>query len=127
MAFLSAILMGLFVVVCLFLIIVILLQPGKGEGLGALGGMSTQMFGGGGATSFLAKITTGFAVGYMVLVILLAKLTQPSTEIQSAPSIQTSAAETTTDEDAQPASAPETTGEAAPASTDAASDTSSGE
>ena len=63
----------------------ILLQPGKGEGLGARGGMSAQFFGGGGAVSFLAKVTTGFAIAYMVLVILLAKVTQPSAEIETVP------------------------------------------
>jgi preprotein translocase subunit SecG len=97
MAFISAILTSFFVVVCLLLIIVILLQPGKGEGLGALGGMSTQFFGGGGATTFLAKLTTGLAIGYMVLVIFLAKVSQPSTDIETVPSIPVPLSETSID------------------------------
>ena len=97
MVFLSTILLSLFVVVCIFLIIIILLQPGKGEGLGALGGMSTQFFGGGGATSFLAKVTTGLAVTYMVLVILLAKVSQPTSEVETVPSAPAAGVETTSD------------------------------
>ena len=105
MAFLSAILMAIFVVVCMFLIIVILLQPGKGEGLGALGGMSAQFFGGGGAVSFLAKVTTGFAIAYMVLVILLAKVSQPSAEVDAVPSTPTIDVETSSDAGAPAADA----------------------
>lgn len=45
-------------IVCLFLILVVLLQPGKGGGLGALtGGAAQQVFGGRGAGNFLTKTT----------------------------------------------------------------------
>ncbi|MBM3213783.1 preprotein translocase subunit SecG [Candidatus Poribacteria bacterium] len=78
-----------FVFVCTALVLVILIQPGKGEGMAALGGMSTQIFGGGGAVTFLAKLTTGLAIAYMVLVIVLTRLYQPThigtVEQQSAP------------------------------------------
>ena len=50
------------VLVCVVLILVILMQPGRSGGLsgGAFGGMGggTTMFGGGGAVPFLAKVTT---------------------------------------------------------------------
>lgn len=50
------------VLVCVVLILVILMQPGRSGGLsgGAFGGMGggTSMFGGGGAVPFLAKVTT---------------------------------------------------------------------
>ncbi len=43
---------------CFFLILVVLIQPGKSGGLGALGGAAaTQVFGGGGATNLLSRIT----------------------------------------------------------------------
>ncbi len=67
--------MALYVIVSLFLIIVVLLQPGKGEGMGsAFGGSSTgTVFGGRGASTVLTKMTTGSAVLFMVLSVLLAR------------------------------------------------------
>lgn len=60
----------LFVLMSLMMIVVILLQAGKGQGLaGAIGGgMAGQsIFGGRGAGDFLSKATSYLAVGYMVL------------------------------------------------------------
>ncbi|OJT20385.1 preprotein translocase subunit SecG [Archangium sp. Cb G35] len=47
------------VVLCVFMIFVILLQPGKDAGMGSAlgGGAATSAFGGRGATTFLTKIT----------------------------------------------------------------------
>src|SRR5690242_20966285 len=47
------------VVLCVFMIFVILLQPGKDAGMGAAlgGGAATSAFGGRGAVTFLSKIT----------------------------------------------------------------------
>lgn len=47
------------VVLCVFMIFVILLQPGKDAGMGAAlgGGAATSAFGGRGATTFLSKVT----------------------------------------------------------------------
>lgn len=43
---------------CLFLVLVVLLQPGKGGGLGAFtGAAAQQVFGGRGAGNFLSKTT----------------------------------------------------------------------
>ncbi len=48
----------LHVIACLFLIMVVLLQPGKSGGLGAFtGAAAQQVFGGRGAGNFLTKTT----------------------------------------------------------------------
>ena len=49
----------LHVVLCIFMIFVILLQPGKDAGMGAAlgGGAATSAFGGRGAVTFLSKLT----------------------------------------------------------------------
>ena len=63
-------LLVLFVILSLLMVVVILLQAGKGQGLaGAIGGgMAGQsIFGGRGAGDFLSKATTYLAIGYMVL------------------------------------------------------------
>ena len=62
------------VVVCIFLILVILLQAGKGGGMGAaFGGAGAQtVFGGRGATTFLGKITAGAAAVFMLTSLTLA-------------------------------------------------------
>lgn len=59
------------VLVCIGLVIVVLLQSSKGEGLagsafGGGGGVSGAVFGGRGAAGFLAKATTVLAVVFMV-------------------------------------------------------------
>jgi preprotein translocase subunit SecG len=57
----------LHIVVALFLILVVLLQTGKGAEMGAaFGGSSQTLFGGGGPTSFMAKLTTAAAVCFML-------------------------------------------------------------
>src|SRR5215510_11215176 len=62
------------VFVCFFLILVVLLQAGKGGGMGIAFGSSTsaQVFGGRGAGSFLEKLTAGTAIVFMVTSITLA-------------------------------------------------------
>ncbi len=55
--------------ICLALIVVVLLQSSKGEGLaGAFGGggLSGAVFGGRGAATFLSKATTVLAIAFMV-------------------------------------------------------------
>ena len=69
-----AFLMFIHVVVCLFLVVVVLLQPGRG-GIGpSMGGGGQQVFGGGGAGNVLTKATTAFAVVFMFTSISLAYL-----------------------------------------------------
>jgi preprotein translocase subunit SecG len=61
------------VMVCVGLIIVVLMQAGKGAGLAGVFGSSgtQQMFGGRGAASFLAKLTSGLAIVFMLTSITL--------------------------------------------------------
>jgi preprotein translocase subunit SecG len=66
--------LGAFVFVCIALIVVVLLQSGKGASLaGALGGGGggQAVFGSRGAATFLTKLTTWLATLYMVLALLL--------------------------------------------------------
>jgi preprotein translocase subunit SecG len=60
------------VLVCLFLIVVVLLQTGKGADMGAVfGGSSSTIFGSSGAGNFLTKLTTGTAIVFMLTSVLL--------------------------------------------------------
>jgi preprotein translocase subunit SecG len=56
------------VVLCVFMIFVILLQPGKDAGMGAAlgGGAATTAFGGRGAVTFLGKVTAVCAVAFFL-------------------------------------------------------------
>jgi preprotein translocase subunit SecG len=70
------VLVTIYVVICFFLILVVLLQQGKGADIaGAFGGGSSQTaFGARGATTFLHKLTTGAFVGFVVISMLLSIL-----------------------------------------------------
>ena len=60
------------VLACLFLIVVVLLQTGKGADMGAVfGGGSQTLFGSSGAGNFLTKLTTGTAILFMVTSLIL--------------------------------------------------------
>ncbi len=55
------------VIVALILIFMVLIQKGKGADIGAaFGGASATVFGPRGAQSFLAKLTTGAAILFMI-------------------------------------------------------------
>jgi preprotein translocase subunit SecG len=57
---------------CLFLIVVVLLQTGKGADMGAVfGGGSQTLFGSGGAGNLLTKLTTGTAIAFMITSLIL--------------------------------------------------------
>jgi preprotein translocase subunit SecG len=64
----------LHVLVSVFLIFVILLQPGKGDGMAALGGggNASTVFGGRGSVTFLAKVTEVCAIIFMITSLTLA-------------------------------------------------------
>jgi len=67
--------------VCLFLIIVILLQAGKGADIGAVfGGGSGTVFGSRGAATFLSKITTAMAVIFLLTSLSLAYISRNKSE-----------------------------------------------
>jgi preprotein translocase subunit SecG len=69
---LTYILYGLFVLACMILVLVILLQPGKADA-GALfsSSLSSTAFGPRGTASLLAKITIGAAAAFMLLALML--------------------------------------------------------
>jgi len=61
------------VAVCIALILIVLLQTGKGAEMGAaFGGASQTVFGGAGPAPFLTKITTGAAIVFMITSLSLA-------------------------------------------------------
>lgn len=63
------------VFVCLFLILVVLLQQGRGGGMGsAMGGATAQVFGGRGAGNFMTRLTAICAVVFMATSVSLAYL-----------------------------------------------------
>jgi preprotein translocase subunit SecG len=69
-------LLALHVTICLSLILVILLQSGKGGGLagGAFGGTAQTVFGGRGATDFLTRATMVLGAGFFATSLMLALL-----------------------------------------------------
>ena len=62
------------IIVSVVMILVILLQTGKGSDIGAVfgGGSSQTLFGSTGPTSFLSKLTAGAAILFMVTSLFLA-------------------------------------------------------
>jgi preprotein translocase subunit SecG len=121
----STILIILHVVVCIALIMIVLLQTGKGADMGAAfgGGGSQTLFGSTGASTFLSKATTGAAIIFMLTSLALAYLSShrtadsiikstPAPIEQPAPATQGG---TATQESTAPAqSAPATQEQAAP-------------
>jgi preprotein translocase subunit SecG len=76
---------ALHVVVSLFLMFVILLQPGKGDAMAALGGgSSTSVFGGRGSVTFLAKVTEVCAAIFMITSLTLAYRSSHSDSVMRA-------------------------------------------
>ena len=77
----SAIIVIIHVVVCLALIMIVLLQTGKGADMGASfgGGGSQTLFGSSGASTFLSKATTVAAVVFMITCFTLAWLSTHKT------------------------------------------------
>jgi len=62
----------LFIISCFILILVVLLQPGKGDAASALGGgVSGAAFGPRGTTTLLAKVTVGAAFAFMAIAFAL--------------------------------------------------------
>jgi len=77
----STIVTTLHVIAGLFLILVVLLQTGKGAAMGSAfgSGASQTMFGSSGAGSFLTKLTTAAAVVFMVTSLTLATMSSDKT------------------------------------------------
>ena len=70
----SIFLIILHVIVCIALILIVLLQTGKGADMGAAfgGGSSQTLFGSTGASTFLSKATTAAAIIFMLTSLILA-------------------------------------------------------
>ncbi len=68
------VLVGIYIVVCLVLIVTVLLQQGKGGDIAAAfgGGGSQAAFGARAGATFLTKMTAGLAVTFMVMALGLA-------------------------------------------------------
>ncbi|HET9788965.1 MAG TPA: preprotein translocase subunit SecG [Pyrinomonadaceae bacterium] len=109
---------GLFILSCVVLVVVVLLQPGK-SGAGDLfsSNLSSTAFGPRGTASILAKITIGAAAAFMLIALMLSLpgVTGSHSVLQS------------TDEESQPAPTPAPTPEAtaAPASSESPAGTAS--
>ncbi|HYG68358.1 MAG TPA: preprotein translocase subunit SecG [Anaeromyxobacteraceae bacterium] len=100
----------LHVLVCVFLIVVILLQAGKGGGMGAaFGGAGSQtVFGGRGAQTIFGKITAVFAGLFMITSLFLAYQSSQSGSVVERDAAQTAPFQGTVPT-SPPANAPEST------------------
>jgi preprotein translocase subunit SecG len=126
----SALLVIVHVIVCIALILIVLLQTGKGADMGAAfgGGGSQTLFGSTGAGSFLSKATTGAAVVFMVSSLSLAyvstnrvggsvmeRVETPAAPAETAPAqTETPAPDAVTPDAAAPEAATEVPADAAP-------------
>lgn len=88
----------LHVICTLFLILVILLQTGKGAAMGSgLGAGSSQtMFGSSGASNFLTKMTTAIAALFMITSLTLATMSSKEKSRSIMPEVETSATASST-------------------------------
>jgi preprotein translocase subunit SecG len=77
----SVLLIFIHVIVCVALIMIVLLQTGKGGDMGAAfgGGSSQSLFGSTGASTFLSKATTVAAVVFMITSLALAYMSSNRT------------------------------------------------
>ena len=68
--------LALHVILAVILVVLVLLQQGKGADVGAVmsGGGANTLFGVGGASSLLVRATTGIAICFMLTSIMLVKL-----------------------------------------------------
>ena len=66
-------LIALHLVICIALIMIVLLQTGKGSEIGAVFGSSSQtLFGSTGGSTFFGKLTAGVAIVFMITSLILA-------------------------------------------------------
>ncbi len=96
----SVLLIFIHVIVCVALIMIVLLQTGKGADMGAAfgGGSSQSLFGSTGASTFLSKATTVAAVIFMITSLALAYISSNRTSksiMTNIPSAPVSAPATT--------------------------------
>lgn len=78
----TTVLLIIHILVCIFLILLVLLQSGKGAEIGAaFGGSSQTLFGSRGAATFLNKITTAVAIIFMLTSLTLAVIKTKSDSV----------------------------------------------
>ena len=68
------IVMVLFILICVALTFLVLMQEGKQQGLGAIGGIADSYWGknkGRSMEGILIKVTTGLAIAFLVISLLL--------------------------------------------------------
>ena len=96
----SIILIAVHLFVCVALIMIVLLQTGKGADMGAAfgGGGSQTLFGSTGASTFLSKATTAAAIIFMVTSLGLAYLSSHRTGDSIVTDAQAVERQTTTDQ-----------------------------
>ena len=101
------------VIVCIALILIVLLQTGKGADMGAAfgGGGSQTLFGATGASTFLSKATTAAAVIFMLTSLVLAYMAGNKGTAR----LVTDVPQQEQTQSADPATLPATTDETAPA------------
>lgn len=107
MAFLGVLLVLLHLVVCIGLIVIVLLQAGKGAGLGGVfgggGGGEDALFGSGGPGSGIRKLTIAFGALFVVTSLSLAYISSHrTTSLMDNVNIGTTATEDAADESAAP-------------------------
>ena len=123
----QAALVVLHLIICLALIVIVLLQTGKGSEIGAVFGSSSQtLFGSTGGGTFFGKLTTGVAVVFLLTSLILAARSgrvtsesvmtgvKPAATAPAASEIETPA-ETSPAEKETPAEVPTPTAEQQPA------------
>lgn len=113
----TAIFVIIHIVVCIALIMIVLLQTGKGADMGAAfgGGSSQTLFGNTGAT-FLGKMTTGVAIVFMLTSLSLAYLSSRETGSSVMSDVQPPAVEQTVPATGDESAAPATETSAQPTS-----------
>lgn len=113
------------VLLCVFMIFVILLQPGKDAGMGAAlgGGAATSAFGGRGAATFLTKLTAFCAVAFFLTSLGLSFVglrSSVSGQLMAEPAAATTPAPTPTEAaPAAPTTPPAVNDQKAPSANDA--------
>lgn len=122
----TAVIITIHVIVCIALILIVLLQTGKGADMGAAfgGGGSNTLFGASGAGTFLSKATTVAAVVFMLTSLSLAYVSSNRTGTSIMKSVESAPAEekpVSNASDAKQESAPSETAAAASQNTETAS------
>ena len=98
----------LHLVICIALIMIVLLQTGKGSEIGAVFGSSSQtLFGSTGGSTFFGKLTAGVAIVFMITSLILAARSTRVTSESVMQGVQPAATAPATTEGVTPIEIPE--------------------